>query len=414
MRETARRGRPPPGPTGIAPVAVIFWKTSLPNLISTPSTPFAPTEVFVVGLRGIPEVLGGVERHCQNLYPILVRDGYRARVYARSGYVPRKPYEYKGVRVVPLSSIRHSNVETVTHTLLAVLHAARQGAELLHIHAIGPALWTHLAKRMGMKVVVTHHGFDYRRSKWGSSAKTILRKGEQAAIRHADGIICISGEIHDSVLSQHPAGRVVKIPNGVPRPSEHPSSEPLARWGLRPGGYILLTARFVQEKGICDLIRAWDASGIKERCSLVVAGGEDHPSSVGQEIQSLAAATGAVLPGVVTGGDLASLYGHARGFALPSYHEGLPISLLEAMSWNLPIVASDIRANLEVGLDPACHFTAGDLAALASRLRSLLDGPERIDHSSLVAPYDWEVVARRTSEFYQQILSDRPSGRARP
>lgn len=379
-----------------------------------PPASFASTEVFVVGLRGIPEVLGGIERHCQNLYPRLVQKGYQVRVYARSGYVPRNSYDYQGVRVVPLSSIRNSSVETVTHTLFAVLHAARHGAKLLHIHAIGPALWTPLARRMGMKVVVTHHGFDYRRNKWGTSAKSILRKGEQAAIRYADGIVCISQEIHDSILSQRPSGRVAKIPNGVPRPVASPTLEPLARWGLRSGGYILLTARFVQEKGIPDLIRAWEASGIKDRCGLVVAGGEDHPSAVGEEILSLAAATGAVLPGVVTGDDLASLYGHARGFVLPSYHEGLPISLLEAMSWNLPIVASDIRANREVGLDPACHFPVGDVAALSMKLRSILDGPERVDHSALVAPYDWDVVAGRTSDFYQQILSGPPPGRTRP
>lgn len=365
----------------------------------------AELSVRVAGLRGIPNVQGGVESHCERLYPRLATLGAMPLIYARSGYVQPKPYEYKGVQIVPLASIRSSSLETVAHTCMAILHAARHGAKLMHIHAIGPALWTPLAKRMGMKVVVTHHGFDYRRQKWGGNAKAMLRRGEQMAIQHADGLICISSEITEEVVSRNPVGLVTKIPNGVERPTYTPAEEILAQYGLSRRGYLLLTARFVAEKGITDLIRAWEASGLKGTCGLAIAGGEDHPSKLGEEIRQLADKTGTVLTGIVTGDVLKALYGHARGFVLPSYHEGLPISLLEAMSWSLPSIASSIRANLEVGLGEACYFTAGRIDELANRMRELVAGPERVDHSERLKPFDWDVISVDTLAFYRKVLA---------
>jgi glycosyltransferase involved in cell wall biosynthesis len=357
--------------------------------------------VRVAGLRGIPNVQGGVESHCERLYPRLVGLGIEAIAYARSGYVPEKPFDFQGVKVLPLTSIRSPNFETVAHTCMSIFHGARHGAKLMHLHAIGPAIWTPLAKRLGMKVIVTHHGFDYRRQKWGRNAKALLKRGEAMAIKHADGLICISSEILEEINSRSPAGLVVKIPNGVERPTSIPSDEHLGKWGLRSGGYFLITARFVAEKGIPDLIRAWAASGLKGTCELAIAGGEDHPSKLGEEIRELAASEGAVLTGIVVGDDLKALYAHARGFVLPSYHEGLPISLLEAMSWNLPCVASSIRANLEVGLDGSAYFTAGQLPDLADRLKALVAGPARVDQTERLRPFDWDAIASDTARLLQ-------------
>ncbi|MBK9579564.1 MAG: glycosyltransferase family 4 protein [Fibrobacterota bacterium] len=338
------------------------------------------------------------------MYPRLVGLGIDAVAYARTGYVQQKPYDFRGVHVLPLASIRSPNLETIAHTCMAIFHCARHGAKLMHLHAIGPAIWTPLAKRLGMKVIVTHHGFDYRRQKWGNNAKAMLKRGEAMAIKHADGLICISSEILENVTSRSPAGLVAKIPNGVERPTSIPSDEELKRWGLRSGGYLLITARFVAEKGIPDLIRAWDASGLKGTCELVVAGGEDHPSKLGDEIRGLAAEAGATMTGIVTGNVLNTLYAHARGFVLPSYHEGLPISLLEAMSWNLPCVASSIRANLEVGLDGDSYFTAGRIDDLSERMKALVAGPARVDHSLRLKPFDWDAIASDTADFYGKVV----------
>lgn len=368
-------------------------KTSVPE----------PT-IYVAGLRGIPEIQGGVERHCQNLFPRIVRLGLQVTLFARSGYVVPKESSYKGVRIIPLYTIRTSSLEAIAHTGMAVLQAKRMGSKLFHLHGIGPAIWAPFASRLGMKVVVTHHGFDYRRQKWGAQAKSVLQKGETNAIRYADGLICISKEITDFVRSKNPRGTVVQIPNGVEIPTAIPDVSRLDKWNLKSRSYFLLTARFVQEKGITDLIRAWHASGIADRCSLAIAGGEDHPSSYGEEIRTLARETGAVLTGVVGGDDLKAIYGHARGFVLPSFHEGLPISLLEAMSYGLPLGASNIMANLEVGLATETYFTPGNIDEIGQRLRSMLEEPERQDHSILMRAYDWDQIAEATVSLYRELL----------
>lgn len=365
----------------------------------------ANATIYVAGLRGIPEVQGGIERHCQNLYPRIVRGGDPVNLFARTGYSPAGVLDYKGVKILPLPVVPTKSTEAISHTCLAVLQAKRLGARLLHLHGIGPAIWTPFATRLGLKVVVTHHGFDYRRQKWNRMGKIALRKGESNAIRHADGIICISSEIYDHVLAERPKGVVAKIPNGVEPPGCAPSSGLLARWGLSPRSYLLLTARFVKEKWIVDLIRAWSESGLSGRCQLAIAGGEDHPSAYGREVRALARECGAVLTGIVGGDDLKALYGHARGFVLPSYHEGLPISLLEAMSWQLPTGTSDIAANAEVGLAPETYFKAGDKTGIARRIAAILDGPERVDYSDKMKLYDWDAIAVSTSEFYHAILN---------
>lgn len=378
--------------------------------LARPMAGFVPREdehstIYVAGLRGIPEVQGGIERHCQNLYPRIVREGWQVNIFSRSGYLAPEHREYKGIRILPLPLIRTKSMETLSHTCLAVLQAKRLGAKILHLHGIGPGFWTPLASKLGLKVVVTHHGFDYRRQKWNGYGKAMLRRGEINSIRHASGMVCISSEIFDHVMANSPSGIVEKIPNGVDAPGEPPSEELLAKWGLSPRNYVLLTARFVKEKGITDLIQAWSSSGLASRCGLAIAGGEDHPSSYGKEVRALAASTGAVLTGIVGGDDLQALYGHARGFILPSFHEGLPISLLEAMSWGLPVGTSDIVANLEVGLSPDCYFRAGDVQGIAGRIERILSGPQRVDYSSLMTRYDWASIATATIGLYRKVLA---------
>lgn len=364
------------------------------------------SQVHVMGLRGFPNVQGGVERHCEMLYPRLVGKGFEPLVYARAHYTPGKKHMHQGVQVIPLPSIKTSGLEAVAHTGLSVLHAKRLGAKLVHIHAIGPAIWTGFAKRLGMRVVVTHHGFDYRRDKWGEAAKKVLQRGEQAAIDQADGIIVISREIEQEILSRAPSGTVSLIPNGVVRPAGIPTTDALSQWGLERHCYALLTARFVKEKRILDLMHAWFRSGIGSRCKLVIAGGEDYPSLHGDEIRALAAKLGVVLTGMVSGNNLATLYAHAAFFVLPSTHEGLPISLLEAMSWNLPVIASDIPANLEVGLDASSYFPVGDVEALASRMvqKAQYLGI-RCEYGESMARYDWDEIAERTASLYREVLS---------
>ena len=288
------------------------------------------------------------------------------------------------------------------HTVRAVIAARRLGADVVHIHAIGPALVTPLARLLGMKVVFTHHGPDYVRDKWGAAAKMMLRLGEMLGCRFANRVIVISDVIRNLIASKHGRTKGVSlIYNGVPVADKCHFPEYFSELGITEGNYVLGRSRVVPEKNLHHLIEAF--SRVKsEGLKLVIAGDSDFPDEYSEGLKRQAREAGVVLTGFVKGQKLHSLLTNARCFVLPSSHEGLPIALLEAMSYGLPVVVSDIPANLEVGLAEECYFPVGDIGTLASRLRVLCAAPvERIDYD--MAKYDWDHIAKEVSDVYRSL-----------
>ena len=329
-------------------------------------------KIVVTGTRGIPAIMGGVETHCEELFPRVAALGYDVTVMRRSSYVADSLTEWHGVKLMDIPTPRKKAFEAIVHTVRAVIAARRLGADVVHIHAIGPALVTPLARLLGMKVVFTHHGPDYDRDKWGTAAKKHGRtKG------------------------------VSLIYNGVPTPEKCHLTEYFSELGITEGNYVLGMSRFVPEKNLHHLIEAF--SRVKsEGLKLVIAGDSDFPDEYSEGLKRQAREAGVVLTGFVKGQKLHSLLTNARCFVLPSSHEGLPIALLEAMSYGLPVVVSDIPANLEVGLAEECYFPVGDVDTLASRLRVLCDAPvERIDYD--MAKYDWDQIAKEVSDVYRSL-----------
>ncbi|MFV0468932.1 MAG: glycosyltransferase, partial [Dysgonomonas sp.] len=157
-------------------------------------------KIVVIGTRGIPDIPGGVETHCQKLFPRLVAMGCDVTVVRRSCYVKDDDYrsEYEGVKLKDIYAPKRKSLEAIVHTFLGVIYAKKQKADILHIQAIGPALLTPFARLLGMRVVVTHHGADYERQKWGKMAKLILKTGERFAAKYANDIISISNVITES------------------------------------------------------------------------------------------------------------------------------------------------------------------------------------------------------------------------
>ena len=361
-------------------------------------------KIVVTGTRGIPDIMGGVETHCEELFPRLAAAGHDVTVIRRSSYVHDGLAEWKGVRLVDVDSPRKKSFEAIIHTFRAINKAKGLGAEILHIHAIGPALLTPYAKLRGLKVVFTHHGPDYDRDKWGFAAKTILKLGERMGCRFADAVIVISDVIRRSVAERY--GRrekVYLIYNGVPQPDLCGYPEYFDRLGIEEGRYVLGMCRFVPEKRLHDLVRAFvrlkEGGRIPADVRLVLAGDTDFEDGYSRSLKQEARDGGAVLPGFVKGRKLHSLLTHAACYVLPSSHEGLPISLLEAMSYRLPVVVSDIPANLEVGLPATCYYRCGDTEQLASRMEALLSSPvKRTEYD--MERYDWDRIARQVGEVY--------------
>lgn len=364
--------------------------------------------VMVIGLRGIPAIEGGIEQHAEHLYPGLARRGCSIEVVTRSRHVPRDASSHWGnIRLTRIWAPKTRGLETVVHTLLAVFHAARVRPDILHIHAIGPALFAPLARLLGLRVVVTHHGFDYDREKWGPFAKFVLRLGERVGMRFAQARIVISQTIQRGLRERYQLDSVV-IPNGVCIPRLPNGQSALETFELEPRRYLLLVSRFVPEKRHLDLIAAFEKADLPG-WHLVLVGNLYRNSRYVAEVEARAAAVpGVVLTGFQKGRVLEELFAHAGLFVLPSSHEGLPIALLEALSFGLSVLASDIPAHLEIGLPEERYFQLGNVDQLAARLEMLARLPEcteaiRQQQAWVARRYDWEAIAGQTLDVYARL-----------
>lgn len=368
--------------------------------------------VVVLGTRGFPGVQGGVERHCEELYPRIVGLGCEVTVITRTPYIsPEKRIgEWKGVRFIHLWCPKKRSFEAITHTLLGLLRVRQINPDILHLHGIGPALLSPLAKIFGLKVVMTHHGPDYKRAKWGDTARRVLKHGEKSGVVNSDAVISISRGIREEVKGLY--GReAIFIPNGVKIPEPVPPGEELRLRGLEPRQYIFTAARFVEEKGLHDLIDAYLTLKSPEY-KLVIAGDADHETGYSRNLKKKGSCSkGVVLTGFLSGKRLWELFSNASFFVLPSYYEGLPIALLEALSYGLPAVISDIPQHRELDLNAQSYFKAGDTAGLAIALSTALEGgfeAERGRYINLLkAEYDWDAIAVKTCNVYRQILTGR-------
>ncbi len=364
-------------------------------------------KIFVTGTRGIPNIPGGVETHCEHLYPLIAAQGHEVIVARRSSYVTDTLTNWRGVRLVNIFSPRIKALEAIVHTFLSILRARLLNPDIVHIHAVGPAVLIPFARLLGLRVVFTNHGPDYDRQKWGRLAKAILLLGEKLGGRQAHEIIVISNVIR-AIVKRRCNRDSHLIYNGVPLPEPSAETDYLEETGIIPGGYILAVARFVPEKGLDDLLAAFAA--IDTGLQLVLAGDADHESNYSRELKRAAAANNnIILPGYVTGRRLNQLYSHARLFVLPSYHEGLPIALLEAMSYGLDVLVSDIPANKEVPLPEECFFRCGDVKDLQQQLSTALtcgaSGERKKDFLHIIEKdYNWEKIAQQTAEVYAKVM----------
>jgi len=366
-------------------------------------------KVVVTGTRGIPDIMGGVETHCEELLPRLAGLGYDVTVIRRKSYVKEeKPRtEWKGVKIIDINAPKSKYFEAIIHTFRAINKAKALGADLIHIHTIGPNLLTPYARLLGLRVVMTHHGPDYDRDKWGRVAKMMLKLGEQLGCRFANQVIVISNVIKTLIAEK--CGRkedVTLIYNGVTRPEKCVHPEYFNQLGIAEGKYILGMCRFVPEKNLHHLIDAFallkDEGRIPKDMRLVLAGDTDFEDDYSRLLKKNAKDNDVVLTGFIKGKKLHSLLTNASCYCLPSSHEGLPIALLEAMSYDIPVVASDIPANLEIGLDESHYFPCGNVEELAKRLEEKISLSQKPHYYMHI--YDWDIIARHTGDVYTKAV----------
>lgn len=362
-------------------------------------------KVVVIGTRGIPNIQGGVETHCEELYPRLVELGCDVTIMRRSCYVTQENRirDYKGVSLLDIFAPHKKSLEAIVHSFWSVLKARRLNPDLIHVHAIGPGLCIPFARLLGLKVVSTNHGPDYDRKKWGKLAKLMLKLGEWCQARFSNEVIVISQVIAGIMNDKYGRSDTNLIFNGVSNFNKSTSVEYIETLGLSSKKYVLALGRFVEEKGFHHLIEAWTKINDKRGFELVIAGDADHEDEYSRKLKELANKHGVKLTGFIKGGKLNEILTHAGLFVLPSSHEGLPISLLEAMSYNIDALVSDIPANKIPSLRAEDFFCCGDVNNLAEGIRKKINSL-KLNRMYDLTPYNWDIIAKQTKEVYRKIL----------
>ena len=364
--------------------------------------------VTMLGLRGFPNVQGGVERHVENLSRELAHLGCSVEAIVRSPYVSRgSAREWQGIRLSRLWSPRVKGLEPFVHTFLGVFQAAWKRPDILHIHGIGPAFFTPLGRMLGLNVIVTHHMANYENEKWSGFARAILRLGERAGMLLSHGRIAVSPSLAERMRRTYDVS-IRTIPNGIDPPLKVQSPSVLRSFGLTPHRYLLTVARIDQQKRQLDLIAAFALLGRRD-WRLVLVGGADYRSDYARAVEDAARSTpGVIMLGTRSGAELAALYAGAGAFVLPSSHEGQPIAVLEALSYGCAVVLSDIPAHREIRGGGARYFAPGNIEALRDQLRAVCEDdprpPDEAERVRIIRAHDWRRIAEETLAVYDAAL----------
>lgn len=365
----------------------------------------------MIGQRGVPATFGGIEHHVQELGARLAERGHDVFVYTRTNYTRERHRRFLGMRPRYLPTISSKHLDAIVHSGLATLDAVARRADVVHYHAVGPGLPAILPRYASRaKVVLTVHGLDADRAKWGGGARRVLRIAQWLSARVPDATIVVSRDLQRHYASTY--GRdTVYVPNGVVEMPARPPSEITKRWGLRGKDYVLFVGRLVPEKAPDLLVRAF--ARIPGETRLVLAGGSSFTDDYVRELRALAAGDPRViLPGYVYGEALDELYGNAAAFALPSLLEGLPLTLLEAAAHGVPVVASDIPPHREVidASGPGHRLVPpGDETTWATELSSALAGGSSHRRGAdalrrrVLSTYRWEDAADATEALYERL-----------
>ena len=372
------------------------------------ATPGRRLRVAFLGGRGVVSKYSGIESYYEEVGKRLAQMGHEVTVYCRTYFTPRRT-EYNGMRLVRLPTIRSKHLETVVHTLLSTAHALTQRYDIVHYHALGPALFSFVPRFLGSRTAVTVQGLDWQRKKWGRMASAVLRLGERASVKFPNATMVVSQALQQRYREIH-GMEAFYVPNGgVLREWREPRQ--ILEWGIDPANYILFLGRFSPEKGCHLLVNAFEQ--LDTDAQLVMAGASSYCDEYSRELRKHAGQRLRVLDWV-SGETLDELLTNAMLFVLPSDLEGLSLALLDAMGAGLCVVTSDVPENREVVDGAGFTFQRGSAADLADRLRFLIANPAVREAAGKAAKkrireqYQWQKIAKDIQEAYFDMMGWTP------
>ncbi len=385
--------RPTKAPANPAPVDIAPAPLERPTL-----------RIAFIGGRGVVSKYSGIETYYEEIGERLSGMGHQVTAYCRTYFTPPKK-NHNGIQVVRLPTIRSKHLETVVHTFLSTLHVLVRPCDVVHYHALGPALFSFIPRLAGKRTVVTVQGLDWRRKKWGGVASAVLRLGERAAVSLPTRTMVVSLALQKHYEAAHLA-ETSYVPNGgVLRERRLPSA--IFDWGLEPGRYILFLGRFSPEKGCHLLVEAYEK--LETDVKLVMAGASSYCDDYSRRLQAHASDRIKMLDWV-SGEALDELLTNAMVFVLPSDIEGLSLALLDAMGAGLCVLCSDVEENREAIAETGFAFRCGDAADLADRLRFLIANPAVREAAGRAAKrrisehYQWSQISAEVERVYLEMM----------
>lgn len=368
--------------------------------------------IAMIGHKRIPSREGGIEIVVSELSKRMVNDGHTVVAYNRkSEHIAGKEHEiasnlntWEGVNLKWIPTPNSSKLNAIVYSFLSTLNAVFHKFDVIHFHAEGPASMVILAKLLKKRSIVTIHGLDWQRSKWGGFATKFLKFGEKTAAKYADEIIVLSQNVKEYFLKTYNR-ETVFIPNGI-SPVEKIKADIIKnKYNIDKDEYILFLGRLVPEKGIHYLIEAYNQIDTEKK--LVIAGGSSHTTEYEAELKEAAKSNqNIIFTGFVEGKELGELYSNAYIYCLPSDLEGMPISLLEAMSYGNCCLTSDICECTEVCEKNAEYFEKGNVSELKNKLQYLLANYEIVKNYKanaagfILNKYNWDKITKETLSLY--------------
>ena len=358
-------------------------------------------KIVMFGQKTIPSRDGGVEIVVEELSTRLAKQGNEVIVLNRKRKNTPKKSNYKGVKLINTFTINKKSLDALVYAFFATLKAKFLKPDIIHVHAEGPCffLWL-LGKHKKSKLIVTIHGLDWQRGKWGGLASKIIKYGEKQAVKHADKIIVLSNNVKEYFKKTYNR-ETIFIPNGVNKPEILEANEIKNKWNLTKDSYILFVARIVPEKGLDYLIDAYKNIESKTNKKLVIVGGSSHSQDYYNAVRKKCIGDqNIIMTDFQTGKTLAELFSNAYLYVLPSDVEGMPISLLEAMSYGNTCLVSDIPENRDVIDSNSFTFKKSDIQDLENKLLYALESNFKT-HESQYIYKSWDEVTDETKRIYE-------------
>jgi glycosyltransferase involved in cell wall biosynthesis len=365
-------------------------------------------KVAMLGHKGIPARSGGIQQSVEARSRLLTQRGHEVVVYCRRSYCGREASSSSDGKLhrVVMPSIPTKHLDAITHTFASTLDVIRRRVDVVHYHAIGPSSLAFLSRCGALPVLVSVHGLDWNRAKWGWFAKHCIRFGERLATVAATRMVVVSPVLHDYFTNRYGIPTEF-IPNGV-APMPHRAPDKMLQFGIQPNRYVFAAARFVREKGLHYLIDAFRT--VPHDVQLVIAGGGRLDNRYERELRRCEDPR-VIFTGPADRKLMAELFSHARLFVLPSEIEGMSVVLLEAMHMGVPVLVSDIAENRCVVEDAGVTFRSGDVESLRQELHKMLDDTDLSANwsSKVVAkarPYSWSSSVDRYEQIYRECIGN--------